>query len=678
MPEYNIKISELNPFTSSARTEDFFPLVDSSSMTTFRATIQDIGLLITQSLSASYVPASAVEGSVQFATSASWASASISASYALSASHARLADSASYYPPQQFQVSCSWASRSLQSWYATRSIDVDTNGAQFNFPYWNTWYAPGTNGALNQKSPLVYYPYSAETGLVVEDSASTKLTSYQVYPNHRPDINIYRYGERANVAWGFAPNIGFQTVWPITSQTFVGTDQRDWYFSTASSPHPPFDPDLMVTNSYFSGSAGDSSSGSFYKIPDAPGAMASIFNGKWVRFASALSNPIFYDDTVLPGTNPPLPDHPPQGVMWSSQDQIMKGLISLQLNTTVFTGGSNAWNQIDFWFHQNQWGSGISCQILHVNTYGPQLIRAIRFHSTNGIKDPPMFIDVLIDGLYAGGETPGGLGEPVMTIKAQSWQGVRFLKWLNVDPWPLQDTGSNDISQDGTTLIVPAAPGFYSNVSKNMNYYVQGKNVVIWPNPNQITQSGAAVQSMASTQSLFVSGGINTNTAFYCDNNKGLTTKVTYGTTNLYFSGGILINKFPPDGAPPAGTACNGQGTVQGGNQMPNEQTWVLGDGTGVVTVYFYTYTVPDRLQVFFDGNVILNTGYRGNASYQSQLNTALASYGSASEYIQGGSKFSGSFFKNSSTTTAKVQVFGPIGSTAWNYWISCPGQPIT
>ena len=93
-----------------------------------------------------------------------------------------------------------------------------------------------------------------------------------------------------------------------------------------------------------------------------------------------------------------------------------------------------------------------------------------------------MFIDILIDGLYSGGEAPGYQGEPILAITAQSWQGIRFLKWLNVGPWPTQDVMSTDPTQDGSTLTFPTAPGFYSNVPKNMNYYIQGKNVVIWPN----------------------------------------------------------------------------------------------------------------------------------------------------------------------------------------------------
>jgi hypothetical protein len=369
------------------------------------------------------------------------------------------------------------------------------------------------------------------------------------------------------------------------------------------------------------------------------------------------------------------------GEMWSNEDQIMKGLISIQVGTTLGSGGSNAWNQVDFYVHQNQWGGGISATVLHANTYGPQLIRAIRLHTAAPNHDPSMCIDVLIDGLYSGGEAPGYLGEPVMSVKAQSWQGIRFLKWLNVDPWPFQDTGSNDITQDSTQLIFPAAPGFYSNVSKAMNYYVQGKNVVIWPNANQLTQSGASILAQASTQSLFVSGNINTNTAYCCDNNVGLTTQVVYGTNNLYFSGGILIGKYPPDGmVTPAGTPCGQTLKYAGGQTMPFEQNIILGSDTGPVIVAFDMYDNPDRLQVWFDGNVVHDTGYRGAQSYEATLNAGLTAHGSASEtpatiISPGQGNFT--WYKNSATTYAKIQVFAPDAGTAWNFTMSCPNQPL-
>src|ERR1035437_5770870 len=62
MPEFNIKISELNPIPSSPEGEDFFPLVDSSSMTTYRVPISSLqsnspsSSWASQSLSSSWAP----------------------------------------------------------------------------------------------------------------------------------------------------------------------------------------------------------------------------------------------------------------------------------------------------------------------------------------------------------------------------------------------------------------------------------------------------------------------------------------------------------------------------------------------------------------------------------------------------------------------------------------------
>lgn len=536
MSDYNIKISELNAFPSASdplHTEDFFPLVNSSSMTTYRTTIRDIGALMTRSLyadTASYFFTSSVT-SASYSLRALSASYATSASYSVSSSHANLADSASYYPPQGSTISSSWASRSLQSWYATRSIDVDTHGVQYNFPYWTSNTPGAGNGNLQTDSPLVYYPVNGDVGLVAVDSASTMLTSYYPYPLHRPDYQAWQYGDGANAPFGDVVNLGIQSRWPITSQIFVGTDQRHWFFSSASN-------DLQYTNSYYSGSAGDTTSGSFYTIPMTVGALASVFNGKWVRFVSLGENQNAAGD-IYPGKV--LADHASMGEPTTTAGQIVKGLISLQASTSDGAhGGSSAWSQIDLWVHSGAQGNGNpSATVLHVHNQGNQIIRAFRISGVvGGGPDPAVAIDMLIDGLNQ--------SEPKLSVYAQSWQGIRFLKWLNVGPWPVVNTGSNDIHQDSTQLIFPAAPGYYSNAPKALNYYIQGKPVVIWPTPNAITQSGLAVPAVASTQSLFVSGGINTNTAFYCDNNKGLTTKVTYGTTNLYFSGGILIGKYPP------------------------------------------------------------------------------------------------------------------------------------
>lgn len=661
MLEYNIKISELNRPPTTPITEDFFPLVDSSSMTTYRATIQDIGSLMTHSIyadTASYVPASAVEGSVQFATSASWASSSISASYARSASHALLADSASYYPPQQFQPSCSWASRSLQAYYSTRSLDVDTHGTKFFYPWWNTADVPGTNGALETRSTLFFsrsYGANDAIGPIIIDPDKTFASMpYVTRSNAYPWFSSSGWWNAKNMSmpndtgWDWADEGGYNgglfTPWPIVSGVFVGTDKKGWTFGTGS---------LGNLKSIWTGSA---ASGSWMPLCS---SFDQVFNNKWLRIAVTNTDPDWPVSPYLPDNVAPF-----EGAgSWYHTG--MFGRVRIVVTSTVLYGGSNQYQTIDLSLQNFYWSGDMQAVVNHVEgTIG--LVKAIRMSRTNayafGNGDPFQTLDILLDTFNN--------ADHMAWVMLESWGGIRFLNYPSLNPPPF--TGS-------AVLQFPPRPGWYGRAlspTSDNTYNISGRRVIIDPSATEITGTGMATSYI---HSLNVSGGINTNTKYYCDNHAGLTTKVTYGTTNLYFSGGILIDKYPPDVyVPPVGTLCGGTSTYTGGNVMPTEQTWTLGDSTGVVTVHFFTYTVPDRLQVYFDGNVILNTGYRGDVSNQSNLNSALATYGSASEYIQGGPQCTMSFFKNSATATAKVQVFGPIGGTAWNYWMSCPGQPIS
>ena len=138
----SIKISELDALLAVVAA-DFFPLVQSGSMTTFRVDIATLNnwfrisgsclsaswasasLTSLQSISSSWASASST--ALQ-SISSSWASASISSSYALSSSAALVAitssfalqaTSASFAPfTQSVQASASWASASLSSSYA--------------------------------------------------------------------------------------------------------------------------------------------------------------------------------------------------------------------------------------------------------------------------------------------------------------------------------------------------------------------------------------------------------------------------------------------------------------------------------------------------------------------------------------------------------------------------------
>jgi hypothetical protein len=108
----SIKISELNSL-STITWGDFFPLVQSSSLTTFRVNLTTLEAWL--SVSGSVISASWASASLTSVEtiSASWASASISSSYS------GVALSASYAPfTQAFQATASFATSSISASYA--------------------------------------------------------------------------------------------------------------------------------------------------------------------------------------------------------------------------------------------------------------------------------------------------------------------------------------------------------------------------------------------------------------------------------------------------------------------------------------------------------------------------------------------------------------------------------
>lgn len=111
----SIKISELDAL-SAVLAPDFFPVVQSGSMTTFRVTINTLNdwmRISGSALSASWASQSLFTGRANTAISASHASSSVSASYAASAS---VAYSLNYTPISA--ITASYASASLSSSYA--------------------------------------------------------------------------------------------------------------------------------------------------------------------------------------------------------------------------------------------------------------------------------------------------------------------------------------------------------------------------------------------------------------------------------------------------------------------------------------------------------------------------------------------------------------------------------
>lgn len=133
---------------------------------------------------------------------------------------------------------------------------------------------------------------------------------------------------------------------------------------------------------------------------------------------------------------------------------------------------------------------------------------------------------------------------------------------------------------------------------------------------------------------------------------------------------------------------CDDEQEYVGGPTFPTEQVITLGECIGEVTLSYATGPVPDKFEVWFDGVMVIDTGYHGDPIYQSGLDSALSAEGAPSATIipyPGGfadaheqwDSITGreqvSFYKGTATTTATVKVYGPMSSTAWHFLLGCP-----
>lgn len=118
---------------------------------------------------------------------------------------------------------------------------------------------------------------------------------------------------------------------------------------------------------------------------------------------------------------------------------------------------------------------------------------------------------------------------------------------------------------------------------------------------------------------------------------------------------------------------CGTSTTYSGGEGFPTENIINLGSSLGTVTLTYDAFSIPDKFQVFFDGVKVIDTGYKGDTSQQSALDSALAAMGLPSETITTPGSGTATFSKGTATTTATVRVYSPLAGTSWNYTLSCP-----
>ena len=98
------------------------------------------------------------------------------------------------------------------------------------------------------------------------------------------------------------------------------------------------------------------------------------------------------------------------------------------------------------------------------------------------------------------------------------------------------------------------------------------------------------------------------------------------------------------------------------------EYTIQLGSGTGSIPFTYNAYSVPDQFQVYYNGNLVIDTGFRGDSSYNAQLNAL------GYPNVSGPGSGSSSFTKTSALPqTCLVVITAPLIGTAWEFLVGCP-----
>ena len=146
--------------------------------------------------------------------------------------------------------------------------------------------------------------------------------------------------------------------------------------------------------------------------------------------------------------------------------------------------------------------------------------------------------------------------------------------------------------------------------------------------------------------------------------------------------------------------ACGLPQNFGGGQAYPTQLESILGSGTGTVTLTPNPYGIPDRWIVRWDGGDVIETGYlSGNpalynlgggsrTNFTQSLQGRIAPEGGTYPLAPGGTApniiasdgypivnaiGTYTFNKNTPTSTANVEVYGPMPGTGWQSTLSCP-----
>lgn len=141
---------------------------------------------------------------------------------------------------------------------------------------------------------------------------------------------------------------------------------------------------------------------------------------------------------------------------------------------------------------------------------------------------------------------------------------------------------------------------------------------------------------------------------------------VTVGTDgSLEWSDETDVIMTAPPGSIPLDERISCTTLVTSGGPGNSEYIVDLGSATGLVTLDFDAYAVPDIFKVEYNGTEVINTGYRG----------VSGTYDGVAVVVAGPGAGTASFTKSTASPSfCTVRVTAPFTGTGWELNLSCPG----
>lgn len=137
--------------------------------------------------------------------------------------------------------------------------------------------------------------------------------------------------------------------------------------------------------------------------------------------------------------------------------------------------------------------------------------------------------------------------------------------------------------------------------------------------------------------------------------------------------------------------SCGIDTTFTGDAAFPTNTHITLGSFIGLVDLEFVTSGVPDKFEVWIGGVKVIDTGYIGDVSYQSDLDDELTLRGVPTETItqrlgdgvtldddwnHPTKREKAQFYKSTTSSVATVKIFSPLGG-GWKFSLSCPDNEL-